>query len=150
VVGEQAVGVRLGGHQAHLQVRQTGCNHRHRQAVAADRLEGDADRRQRRRVEVVHLVDQEQRARACRLRDLADLSQQVCQVLLGITRVRDARRGSSRAAASFVAPRRQALDQRLEALEIAVAPREHRWLASSARRVRVISLLHPRSLSRHF
>lgn len=38
----------------------------------------------------MHLVDQEQGARAGGLRDLSHLSQQVGQVLLGVARVRDA------------------------------------------------------------
>jgi len=41
----------------------------------------------------VHLVDQKQRARAARLRDLADLEQQLAQVLLGVAGVGDARGG---------------------------------------------------------
>lgn len=58
VVGEEAVGVGLGGHQADLEVGQPGRDHRYGQAVAADRLEGDADGRQRGGVEsstIIHI-----------------------------------------------------------------------------------------------
>ena len=41
----------------------------------------------------MHLIDQEQRAGAGGLRDLADLAHEVAQVLLGITRVGNAGRG---------------------------------------------------------
>ncbi len=47
--------------------------HRDRQRAPADRLKRDADRRQRRGVEIVHLVDQEERAGTRRRSDLADL-----------------------------------------------------------------------------
>ena len=90
---EEPVGVGLGGDQPYLQVGQAGSNQRDGEAAAADRLEGDADGGQRGRVEVVHLVDQEERARAARLRDLADLDEQLTEVLLGIAGIGDARGG---------------------------------------------------------
>jgi hypothetical protein len=60
------------------------------EAAAADRLEGDADGGERGRLEVVHLVDHEERARAARLGDFADLDQQFAEVLLGVAGVGDA------------------------------------------------------------
>jgi hypothetical protein len=48
-------------------------------------LEGDADRRQRGRIQVVHLVDQKQRPRLRRLCNVADLDEQLGQVLLRVT-----------------------------------------------------------------
>jgi hypothetical protein len=87
VVLKQAVGVGLCGQQSHPKVRQASGHHGNRQPGAAHRLEGDADRRQRGGVEVMHLIDQEQRPRTGRLRHLADLAHEVGEVLLGIAGV---------------------------------------------------------------
>jgi hypothetical protein len=84
---EQPVGIGLGRHEPDLEVGQAGPGQRHRQAATADGLEGDADGRQRRGVQVVHLVDQEQGAGLGALGHLADLPQQVGQVLFRVARV---------------------------------------------------------------
>ena len=93
MVLEQTVGIRLGRHQAHPQIRQSGGGHRHGKTGATDGLKGDADRCQRARVEVVHLIDQKQRARPGRLSDLADLADQVGEILLGVAGVGQPGRG---------------------------------------------------------
>ena len=83
---EEAVGVGLGPQEPHLQVRQAGPRQGHREGVPAHRLKRQAHRRQRSGVQVVHLVYQEQRPTVSTGRGLADLTQQLDQVLLGVPR----------------------------------------------------------------
>ena len=84
---EEAVGVGLGPQEPHLQVRQAGPRQGHREGFPAHRLKGHAHRCQRSGVEVVHLVDQEQRPAVGTGCGLADLTEQFDQVLLGVPRI---------------------------------------------------------------
>ncbi|MFI5004230.1 MAG: hypothetical protein ACHQE6_04380, partial [Solirubrobacterales bacterium] len=84
VVDEEARGVGLCLSEHHGQARESGSHERDGEALLGDAVQREADRGQGAPIEVLHLVEQEQRPGAARAGDLPDLHEQVGEVLRDI------------------------------------------------------------------
>ena len=84
---EQPLGVRLRRAELARERRQPGADERDRQLLLRELVEGHAERAHRHRLEVLHLVDEVDDALAAGARGLADLDEQLGQVVLDVAAV---------------------------------------------------------------